>query len=286
MFEEARTDAEIWTILETEVFSLIERYNIEKQKKEEALEAAKKPNRKKGRLSKAENVVKAVEAASPGTRAQEIKAKATTKDEATLHALLSSNYAIYCLAALRELRRHFPTSPYTMNVMPAIKRLGPISHVLAASTDLYNELLFLKWKEYGDLHGLVDLMEEMGNQGIEGNEVTLELVKMVHRQRSRPAEEGQKLWWGLSPVKEAWARLSDLAGKVEGEVMAAQVRRATEERELEEALGQRRQNMRREAEKVLEQERQNKERADEGTASEVTLGDKLFKSPSFQNAKV
>ena len=220
---EAKTDMEIWNVLETDVFTLIKQHESQRKDREEQ----EKPKKRKrgGSLSKAD-----VEAAGAKEKKQSLQAREKNFQQAETEAILSSNYGDYCLAAMRTLRRTYPASPYLMNLLPTIKRLGPISHVLAGSIDLYNEILFLLWSQYSDLHGMADLITEMGNQGIESNEITLRILRMVSSARYRAYREHtpMRLWWGLSPVDAGWTRVRKMADKVYVEIQQAKTRRAME----------------------------------------------------------
>ncbi|KAL9004569.1 MAG: hypothetical protein Q9188_002614 [Gyalolechia gomerana] len=228
MLDEARTDVEVWKVLDAEVFPLINQYNTLRKEVEER-EMAKKPKRRKARASKTDQ-----EGAGAAEEKESLHATEKLAQEAEFQAILSSNYGDYCLLAMRRLRRAFPMSPYCMNMLPTIKRLGPISHALAASVELYNELVFLRWKEYSDLHGMADLIFEMGNQGIESNEVTLKVLRMVRYARRTAMTESRtmKLWWNLRPVETGWQRLKSAEKQVRLEIAQAQARRSLEEREV------------------------------------------------------
>ncbi|KAL8813665.1 MAG: hypothetical protein Q9200_000082 [Gallowayella weberi] len=220
---EAKTDAEIWNVLETEVFSLIQQYEIQSKEAEEREEPKQaKPRRRSSKADK--------EAATAAEKSKNLRAREKSFREAEIHGILSSNYGDYCLAALQKLRRAYPTSPYAMNLLPTVKRLGSISHALAASVHLYNEVLFLLWSEYSDLHGMADLIIEMGNQGIESNETTLRVLRMVRIAMDQAFRENKpiKLWWYLKPVKAGWARVQGVAKKVHYEILQAKARRAME----------------------------------------------------------
>ncbi|KAL8937342.1 MAG: hypothetical protein Q9216_004477 [Gyalolechia sp. 2 TL-2023] len=227
MLDEARTDVEIWKVLDTEVFPLIHQYDTLRKEVEEQ-KTAKKPKRKKARRSRSDQ-----EAAEAAEQKESLRAAEKSAQEAEVQAILSSNYGDYCLAAMRRLRRAFPMSPYCINMLPTIKRLGPISHVLAASVELYNEILFLQWKEYSDLHGMADLVFEMGNQGIESNEVTLKVLTMVQYARRTAITESRtmKLWWNLRSVDTGWQKIRSAAKKVRYEIVQARSRRSLEERQ-------------------------------------------------------
>ena len=154
---------------------------------------------------------------------------------------LQANYGSCLLHAQRILRISLPHSPYALALLPAIKDLGPISYVLGASTDLYNELLFIRWKHYRDLHGCADLLAEMLSQGLQVSTHTLFVWKDVERTRIRErsgveedkgasekdAEVAYKdktswngnstsirsFWWLLHNVQSGWNRWSTLHAK-------------------------------------------------------------------------
>lgn len=172
--EAAKTDIELWKVLETEVFTLV----------------------------------------------KSLKDKMRNKDDTVFPAsvLLSKNYSHYCLLSLRLFRREFPTSQYALSLLPAIKKLGPVSYVLGASSSLYNELLLLKWTHYTDLDGMVDLLEEMRKQGVEVDGDTIKILHAVARDRSKAlsgtseseSDQVAKAWWRLRGVEESWNRLQQL----------------------------------------------------------------------------
>ncbi|KAI4157577.1 MAG: hypothetical protein L6R39_000647 [Caloplaca ligustica] len=226
MLEDAPNDVKLWEVLDTEVFALSRQYDSLKRNAEKA----KKSKGRRGRTSKADQ-----EAVAGAEQEQSDLAADKTKQEAEVEAILSSNYGDYCLAAMRNLRREYPASPYCMTLLPTIKRLGPISHVLAVSVDLYNELLFLMWKEYSDLHGMADLIVEMGNQGLQGNEVTLAILKMVRNAKlfAFAEDKPMKKWWTFYPVDQGYKRLKLLARDIQRDITQSRVKRSVEEIELE-----------------------------------------------------
>lgn len=149
-----------------------------------------------------------------------LKDKMRNKDDTVFPAsvLLSKNYSHYCLTALRLLRRKFPTSQFALSLLPAIKKLGPVSYVLGASSSLYNELLLLNWTQYTDLDGMSELLEEMRKQGVEVDGDTIKILHAVARDRSKAlsdnseleADQVAKAWWRLRGVEESWNRLQQL----------------------------------------------------------------------------
>lgn len=226
MLDSANSDVEIWQVLEKEVFSLITHLDVhtklvERAEKEKALQAAK------ARKAEAEGKDTAdVKLEKGDLTKKEMSSIKLSRTKAipidNLLSILHRNYAEYCLHALRILRRKYPTSLYAPQVLSTIKRRGPISHVLGVSTDLYNEILFLKWTQYSDLHGMVETIEEMFNQGIESNEVTIALIKGISKQRwmGRRSFLGPvvKEWWAMRGVVNGWKRVLKIYGRILNEL--------------------------------------------------------------------
>ncbi|KAF6241087.1 hypothetical protein HO173_000881 [Letharia columbiana] len=226
MLDSANSDVEIWQVLEKEVFSLITHLDehtkfVEKAKKVKALHAAKV--RKAEAEGKAITDVKLTkrdltETETSGTKLTQTKAIPIDN----LLSILHRNYAEYCLNALRLMRRKHPTSFYAPHVLSTIKRRGPISTVLGVSTDIYNEILYHKWMQYSDLHGMADMIEEMLNQGIESNGVTTALIKGIAKQR-RMGQRGffgpvVKEWWAMRATVEGWRRVRNLFARILSEM--------------------------------------------------------------------
>ncbi|KAI1826379.1 hypothetical protein F4861DRAFT_105137 [Xylaria intraflava] len=76
-------------------------------------------------------------------------------------------YPAYLLLALRRLDTAFKSSsPLVFSMLPRIKELGMESYVLGVSTPFFNELLEIYWTRYGNLAGMLDLLEEMKHCGL------------------------------------------------------------------------------------------------------------------------
>jgi len=232
MFEAAQTDVEVWRVLETEVFTLVHELDARMKEHEKAakgkstkagLPSSQTP--KVGRPSK-----KSLATAKSG-EANTPKALPPT----VLLSILTKEYPLYLVACCRLLRRSFPLSPYPLAMLSHVKRLGPLSYVLGASANLYNETLYLLWVTKNDLHGMADLLQEMRNQGVESNDVTVAFLKAVRRRR-RYELSGQngvwrQKWWGLGPVEEGWGRLCEGMEVVLQEQRERNIRAAEEVRE-------------------------------------------------------
>lgn len=213
--ESAETDIDVWTLLEKEVFWLFGELK-KRYKGSKTREAA--PSVEKGKAAKGEQ--------NKGTD--------STKMSKDVLSVMESNYSDYCLSALRLLRREFPSSPYVLHLLPTIKRFGHISYVLGASTALYNEILFVKWTQYSDLAGMADLVKEMLDKGVEVNEVSINLLVAVAKERQKAlsaygdVDQATKAWWQLSGVQDSWDRVRLLlAASIQG----LRRRRASEEGE-------------------------------------------------------
>lgn len=198
--DKAQTDIQVWKVLQAEVFSL----NPERKLKKDAVAAL------------------------------DSRTEHAALQPALTQSIFQQNYGFYCLEAQRLLRREFPTSPYAVQVLPTIKYFGPDSYVLGASPSLCNEMICLKWTRYTDLHGIADLLQEMRNQVVEANEVTLEILNAISRERQvslkaitagklRPANgrhansEVTEAWWTLRAVQEAWYKIIPLHDKIKKE---------------------------------------------------------------------
>ncbi|KAL6721278.1 hypothetical protein ACLMJK_000380 [Lecanora helva] len=214
MFERAVSDVEIWEILEKEVFSLVKQLDANIKWEEKALKAKDKEARRAAKKQNMDTKKKAAhdaDQASPTKAASPSPPKSIALPTTTLFSILQTNYADYLLSALRLLRRHHPTSFYPYYLLPTIHRLGPISYVLGASTNIYNEILFLKWTQFSDLHGMADLMQEMIDQGIGLNDVTKVFIGRLWSKRryGRMGRMGVivKAWWEMRGNVEGWRRV-------------------------------------------------------------------------------
>ena len=72
---------------------------------------------------------------------------------------------------------HEPEQAYS--VLKELKALGPVSYIYGATTALYNELLWVKWRAYGDLLGVSELLTEMERGGVQFDEVSSTLLSII-----------------------------------------------------------------------------------------------------------
>jgi len=66
-----------------------------------------------------------------------------------------------------------------MSVFERVKRLGAESYVVGCSTGAYNEMLQTKWEAYKDVSKIVELVDEMKINGIEGSQKTVEILRSI-----------------------------------------------------------------------------------------------------------
>ena len=186
----AKTDRELWDVLEAEVFTMPARMGIGKKDADESM-AAKIASISKNAAENPEDVEPSHDKSStanqelvsePGAANEEItlEGSATEKTTAVQNPpkipipqekmslyVYGPLYPAYLLLALRRLDTAFRTSsPLALNILPRIKELGLESYVLGVSTPFYNELIDIFWSRYGDLPGMLDLLEEMRHCGL------------------------------------------------------------------------------------------------------------------------
>ena len=234
MLERATTDVEIWGILEQHVFGLVKQFNLQLKWDETARKARERNERRATkeqttREGDTSENIKSVHESTPKAISP-VLSRPVLVPTNTLFAILQTNYADCLLSAMRLLRRRYPTSFYPFYILPTMKDLGQMSYVLGATINLYNEILFLKWTQFSDLHGMADLMQEMLNQGIEMNEITKVILRRVIAERrwSRMGKFGpiKQKWWSMRGHVEGWHKVSSIYGNVRRGDRARQEREA------------------------------------------------------------
>lgn len=181
LMKAAKTDFELWDIMEKEVFSLISKMGLEELPAAEVNSPGKK---RKGRKSK-----KAELKQNLGEKKNVTIMEETRVSPLSLYGPL---YPSYILLGLRLLDRSFARpSPLALSVLPKIKSLGFISHVLGASTQFYNELIRIYRYRHDDFTGISNLLTEMENAALDMDDETFEVVfDIVQTQMS--VERGEK----------------------------------------------------------------------------------------------
>ncbi|RTE84145.1 hypothetical protein BHE90_001213 [Fusarium euwallaceae] len=186
------TDAELWEVMEDEVFSLPYKLGIgfsdetpiKTQKK-----AAKR--RTKGTAAKGTAVEgPAEEGLNEEAAAKETAEETTVEETAELGPLLKKGrcimdvhgplYTHYLSTGIKLLDTAFlKPSMLALNIIPRIKDLGLSSYVLGVSTPLFAKLADIHWKRYGDAAAALDALDEMKSVGLHPDEEVEKLVEEI-----------------------------------------------------------------------------------------------------------
>ncbi|RFU30829.1 hypothetical protein B7463_g5478, partial [Scytalidium lignicola] len=172
------TDFELWEVMESEVFSLVTKMGVDDVPKSST---SKRKLKNKKKLASQPAASKIPDGVSPLT-------------------LYGPLYPSHLLLGLRLLDRSFSQpSPLALSLLPRIKSLGLISHILGASTAFYNELLRIYWHRHDDFRGIIHLLEEMEQNGLEFDEETAEVISDIQKMQTgilqgRKGDTLQTLW--------------------------------------------------------------------------------------------
>ncbi|OTB12465.1 hypothetical protein K445DRAFT_320899 [Daldinia sp. EC12] len=189
----AKTDFELWDVLEKEVFTMPARLGLSKNAPKLAgLESEAAAGTEEIEEATTGDVVDDIEDTvatpdnidTPETISEETAATSAESDaspqELDLY-VLGPLYPEYLLLALRRLNGAFRTpSPLVFSVLPRIKELGLESYMLGVSTPFYNELLDIHWTRHGDLSAVLDLLEEMRHCGLSFDAQTASFLGRVN----------------------------------------------------------------------------------------------------------
>lgn len=186
-------DRALWEVLETEVFPLIALLGPVKQRKSTDSD----PNLYDLRLEDAitmnqMRLPSALTKANPRT---------------PVLPLVTILYPAAILLAMRLYAAYRPASPYATTLLSKLKSLGPTSYILSGTTHFYNCLIQLKWEVYTDLYGILKLLKNMTQDGVELNRTTIELLQWISGQVD--SRHGQE-WLGTSYYRHAARELREL----------------------------------------------------------------------------
>ncbi|KAG0641170.1 hypothetical protein HOY80DRAFT_955728 [Tuber brumale] len=91
----------------------------------------------------------------------------------------SATYADLLVEAMITFRQNFNDLVGAMSVFERVKRLGAESYVVGCSTGAYNEMLQTKWEAYKDVSKIVELVDEMKINAVEGSQKTVEILRSI-----------------------------------------------------------------------------------------------------------
>lgn len=145
----AQSDFELWDIMEKEVFTMVKRLGIGE-----------------------ETEVEGAQLSAP-------KEEGAEKLSMKIHGLL---YPFYLVTGLRLMGYAFSRpSPLALSILPRVKELGTMSHILGADTEFYNTLAEICWLRNMDLEAVFELLEEMNHTGLSFDKRTHELVQAIRK---------------------------------------------------------------------------------------------------------
>ncbi|GAB7360857.1 hypothetical protein MBLNU230_g0843t1 [Neophaeotheca triangularis] len=93
--------------------------------------------------------------------------------------VLAQNLSQYLEAFNRKCRVDYPSSDLRLSLLPQLKKIGPSSFALVASTSLYNNHIAQLWNKYNDIGGVNDMLAEMDNNVVDFDEDTVELCETI-----------------------------------------------------------------------------------------------------------
>ncbi|RMJ26723.1 hypothetical protein PHISP_02430 [Aspergillus sp. HF37] len=142
-----------------------------------------------------------------------------------VEAVVNVLYPRMLLVAFRLINTNFPNSPLISQFRSTIRSHGRVSTVLGSSTGLYNELLYFQWRGCNDLPGVIGLLREMEQTGVEPNNRTQALLDSIVQQREidlkkvdERRSEGEDVpmdpWWDMAPNRKAMRELTSKTGFV------------------------------------------------------------------------
>jgi hypothetical protein len=217
----AKTDLQLWEVLEKEVFSVIKSLDLDLQ--------TPRPARKAAEGVELCTTDSQTDDGSPG-KSNSLKSGKRAESE---FAIAGPNYPSLLITAMRQLRVEFPSSTLPFAILPATKRLGRSSYVIGASTVLYNELIAATWATHGDFRQVDELLHEMDNAGLEFDANTLSIIHSIRREGNygRRGTYGQssQAVWKSEFVQAQWRRLIAWGGIIQQRLEADALRQANQE---------------------------------------------------------
>ncbi|CAG8562169.1 12878_t:CDS:1, partial [Acaulospora colombiana] len=92
---------------------------------------------------------------------------------------IPSKYSSLLQEAISACHTLFNDPYLAFSILEQTKRRGMISYVLGCSTEVYNELILVRWNCWRDLCGIEELMNEMVSNGIDFDQQTFHIVNNV-----------------------------------------------------------------------------------------------------------
>lgn len=148
IFAQAKTDEDLWTLLEKFVLHELEKMNLD------------------GR--------------SPKAKSTQTEANETTLNLRATAFLLAEHLADYLLIYLKTAETNFPSSHFPISLLPYLRSLGPATYALGASTALYNTHMAAYYARFPtDLYIVTDTLAEMDRLAYAFDGDTLLLLQRI-----------------------------------------------------------------------------------------------------------
>lgn len=174
LLEKARTDRELWEVLEKEVIEKIRALDLDGLRK-----------------STDRSSIDGITSNEPQTQPsiQPFPTKSTKQswapktdlslDPSSDPRILFPNFPSHLVTGAHLLRTKFPSSQLPLCILPTIESLGRSSYALGATTNLYNILIRTAWIQHSSYDYIDELLTSMDNGGIEFDNRTLGLLNDI-----------------------------------------------------------------------------------------------------------
>lgn len=190
----ATTDAQIWDILENELFSKVRQLNLDAPAKYAVKDQAgstpsSAPKSKK--QTKATSTATTIPSQGVTYPAAVVTQSSGVIDQAPPSLLVFSMvYQRVLFIAAKLLCGRTRYTPLAFALLPTIKALGPSSYAMGASPGLFNELLIHSWRVHNTMTPVLSLLAEMDRMTCPMNAKTLSILNDILLFRTR-AEHGE-----------------------------------------------------------------------------------------------
>ncbi|KAH0489447.1 hypothetical protein TgHK011_009876 [Trichoderma gracile] len=182
-----KTDAELWSVMEKEVFSLPEKLHIAQTKR-----SGTSPRGSKGRKkAKAEETGQSA-LSEAEDQEQMTASEVASQDEERVMNIHGPLYSRFLATALDLFDSAFARpSPHIFQILPRIKELGLPSFVLGVSTPFYAKLADIYWRRFGDASSALDMLHEMNSAGLFANAEVNSFISQLRNELHACAWGGQ-----------------------------------------------------------------------------------------------
>ncbi|KAJ6443627.1 membrane-associating domain-containing protein [Purpureocillium lavendulum] len=171
LMQGCQTDAELWHVMEREVFSLPEKLGIAQgalakgKTKTKGTGSARRRKPKDGELDDATSALTAQQQQDDQKRIMDVHGPLYPHFLSTGLALLDAAFA--------------RPSPRAFAILPRVKALGLPSYVLGVSAPFYARLARMHWDRFGDATAALDVVQEMAAAGLYADEAVAELLARI-----------------------------------------------------------------------------------------------------------